>query len=1313
MKKKVLSIMLSIIILFGSSYCWLYSYAKNSLMNYNKNLLESILSDRYWLIETLVDGNLNNNIYAATNGQTGFMLNEVLENYQKDEAFKFLVDAMERYSNGDEYASGLTDSILSTLMELFGLSEIDEVGSNVDSLVKSVDELKYESIIKDVLVNDYTSSWGETYNEQNMQYEIMKQSAEICNNISNFSSSAADIIGLSSSGLQGSVITYDPFNENEADYKVTTENYVNHILKSYEGVVSNLVNDDKFEMLDSNKALKKKVLEASSVALASAYQKVVFDTSETSPMLAQIFCEDFSEEYASLAKKSGKAFKLADNVLEQCILADSIVAQKEGMTATLNRVAINTPDKNIKKTMNGFNKIVDDSSDEYILNQIAEYCGSEKVISNFVKSKIEKSLSKYAIDAATFPVKSAKQMSCSAVMKALSIIELSTWVADTATGIKDTSKKTYICKYINKLINEVVKTYKIDLKNYQNNKTDENAALVLKDLELLKALRLYGEKTAYDTIRNQTDSWIGILLGGNDVAEYLDTKNQNSIDNLLGCSFERKSASEITLSEGDIFTIADDTTQGGKKFTRAVWKKASGGTITFAEPDYKLANGIYLNGGELRIISACEGCYIPFVKSSVAGGKISIYCSDVGFGELECNTNTEIALENDTAELTIFDKLTNNSTLTISNANAEKSILINDITNQGTINASNILLNINGHLINDGDINCKVNIYGCGDPLFDVYFSKPLYQAISGNGTITELYFNNNTTRGVGIYGIQKVTKFLSTGKTRIRSGKNIHLSGNCAIENNYYKGDVTFEDYNSNSNLTIEGDATVINSASFNGNIVVKGILNVTNSCQNFIVNGNVSVMGDTLFYAKNSTIAGDLKLYGNLKTDNNTGVIDKIEFAGNTPQTIQSSITVNKLINSNKSKSGITVEGTVTLLKYLRNVNGAKFANGTNIFLTNSAEIIGELKGGISAKNWTCNNDAVIKGSLRLYEKCDINGNLTVKGITTSKGELTLAKDKTLSTTEMKISSGSFNNNGKVIVKEDSVFLAPISNGYWEFHGSVDASAPINIDTLEMTSNTTQVFNNSSTTNVKALLLNNKSLSGITIGSKITVSEDYKTTSVKVINQDNIIILSNTVTDNTFEGNYNVNSELTVSEDINVKGSLNVSDGSKFSIDNGATVFVNKKADLGNATIIVKNGATLEIKNGVKANSTTIIIENGGRLVIGDYIYTSNCSITADGDIVVKGDSRLNSSTVSGAGLITLYGDLDTSSCTWNKPNLNLKSKVPQIISGSAITVNNLTVDNTSKSGVSLDTSIKYYGVYEKNTSVIKAEDKIISNS
>lgn len=39
--------------------------------------------------------------------------------------------------------------------------------------------------------------------------------------------------------------------------------------------------------------------------------------------------------------------------------------------------------------MNGFNKIVDDSSDEYILNQIAEYCGSEKVISNFVKSKIE------------------------------------------------------------------------------------------------------------------------------------------------------------------------------------------------------------------------------------------------------------------------------------------------------------------------------------------------------------------------------------------------------------------------------------------------------------------------------------------------------------------------------------------------------------------------------------------------------------------------------------------------------------------------------------------------------------------------------------------------------------------------------------------------------------------------------------------------------------------------------------------------------------------------------------------------------------
>ena len=726
-----------------------------------------------------------------------------------------------------------------------------------------------------------------------------------------------------------------------------------------------------------------------------------------------------------------------------------------------------------------------------------------------------------------------------------------------------------------------------------------------------------------------------------------------------------------------------------------------------------MSNGINLNGAELRIVSACEGCYIPSVKSSVNGGKISIYCSDVGFGEIECNANTEIILENDNAELTVFDNLNNTDTLTITKNDTQKSILVNELINTGSINSSNIQLNINGQLINNGEISSKINICGSGEPLFDVYFSKPLYQAVSGNGTITELYFNNNTTRGVSIHGKQKITKFLSTGKTRIRSGKNIHLSGDCAIENNYYNGDVTFEDYNSNSNLTINGNATVINDITFGGNVVIKDTLNITDSCSNFNVNGALSVKGDALLYAKNTSVNGNFELCGNLQINDNTGVIDKIEFVGNTPQTVYGNIKVNELINSNQSKTGLNVSNTVTVFKCLKSNGNAKFANSTNIFLTNSAQIIGELKGGISAKNWTCNNDAVIKGSLRLYEKCDINGNLTVKGITTSKGELTLAKDKTLSTTEIKISSGSFNNNGKVIVKEDSVFSAPISNGYWEFHGSVDASAPINIDTLELTSNTTQVFNNSSTTNVKALLLNNKSLSGITIGSKITVSEDYKTTSVKVINQDNIIILSNTVTDNTFEGNYNVNSELTVSEDINVKGSLNVSDGSKFTIDNGATVFVNKKADLESATIIVKNGATLEIKNGVKANSTTIIIENGGRLVIGDYIYTSNCSITADGDIVVKGDSRLNSSTVSGAGLITLYGDLYTSSCTWNKPNLNLKSKVPQIISGSAITVNDLTVDNTSKSGVSLDTSIKYYGVYEKNTSVIKAEDKIISNS
>ena len=75
------------------------------------------------------------------------------------------------------------------------------------------------------------------------------------------------------------------------------------------------------------------------------------------------------------------------------------------------------------------------------------------------------------------------------------------------------------------------------------------------------------------------------------------------------------------------------------------------------------------------------------------------------------------------------------------------------------------------------------------------------------------------------------------------------------------------------------------------------------------------------------------------------------------------------------------------------------------------------------------------------------------------------------------------------------------------------------------------------------------------------------------------------------------------------------------------------------------------------------------------------------------------MSRASVSGAGLITFRGDLNVSSGTWNKPNIAFDSKVHQSVRGSAINVNNLTISNSAKSGISFSSGINCYGELTEN--------------
>ena len=106
------------------------------------------------------------------------------------------------------------------------------------------------------------------------------------------------------------------------------------------------------------------------------------------------------------------------------------------------------------------------------------------------------------------------------------------------------------------------------------------------------------------------------------------------------------------------------------------------------------------------------------------------------------------------------------------------------------------------------------------------------------------------------------------------------------------------------------------------------------------------------------------------------------------------------------------------------------------------------------------------------------------------------------------------------------------------------------------------------------------------------------------------------------------------------------------------------------------------------------------------------SSVDFNVDGDLIVKSDSKLSSCTVDSSGTISSYGDLNSSSCTWNNANLSFVGRTPQTVSGSTVTVSDLVIDNDSKSGITFESKVNY-NTLDSGSSVINGASNLVENA
>ena len=456
---------------------------------------------------------------------------------------------------------------------------------------------------------------------------------------------------------------------------------------------------------------------------------------------------------------------------------------------------------------------------------------------------------------------------------------------------------------------------------------------------------------------------------------------------------------------------------------------------------------------------------------------------------------------------------------------------------------------------------------------------------------------------------------------------------------------------------------------------------LHVTTDCNLLNLSAFTRVAGDMLYAG--GTIEGErfLHLCGDVNITTQTPSLKYLCLEGSTPQTIQSTKTLQleELRNCNTSKKGLLINSPISISDLIYTQSGARYRQGKSMTLTAKARTEGDvIQGSISAENWTCSNPVNVSGTIFVNgtNQMEESGSLHTNDFVQKGGSLELAE------------------GAQIIAANDAAIDGSFSGGSLEVKGDVSAGALINVNQLILNGKTPQTFNNTAATIAKSLLIDNNAKGGVTINSIINVTDQFKNNCKKLIKGKNIQVgaLSDLEMEELAKGDMTVTGSwnISVGKTYTIPGTLHLNKGAEVTLQEGAALNINENINSNNAAILVKRGAVLNVKQYADWTSGSITLEEGAVLNLGS-------------------DAKLSGVTIEGKGLLIICGDLHNTNCTWKFPNLKIAGKVPQSISGADIRAANLTLENTSKSGITLQTKLQYQGEKRSNEGKINGSEQI----
>ena len=788
-----------------------------------------------------------------------------------------------------------------------------------------------------------------------------------------------------------------------------------------------------------------------------------------------------------------------------------------------------------------------------------------------------------------------------------------------------------------------------------------------------------------------------LLSGGNySAVSSLDYDYQAHIDALIGASVTPFTTDSFTVKNGETVTIATHD----KGFLYGVSRSEKGTPVLFAEPEYRMMNGVTVqSGGTLNV--AVQRVATPHIVNN--GGTVVLGCNNLneytqtgGNLTLGVNVNTikEVYLSGGTV------KSASSAALNCEIFSMSGSVVVSDldvitdkcnISNAWDLGNSSLTVNDESNIsgsISGGTVNIKGDSTGGSGTIENLYISGSGSQTLSGTLNATNLVYNNTGTAKQS--GTIYVSGTVKNTSSKVTNGQNTVLQSTGNIIGDHYNSGLTLDGVTISEKKTIDGGLKTINNVTLNDITISNGLIQ---SGGTLTLDGDVIVSGDSYFagtvtQSENSYYAsGDISVNG-------TNSFNNIITNGKLLQTLTGTINVKNFTNTNTKGNSIAnklnVSGTLTN-------NGGRISGIGTTLLSGGRFGNSDLYNGDITIQSTCDIPSRLSGNVvisainSISQDTDVGGYLTISGgnISINDSALTIASaltnSKEISGENASIvvngimqNTGTI-NNCNLLLKKEFANSGTVNGCNLTSKSDIYNNGSMSVESLTLNSATNLIVNGNSIP-TKDLIINGKGK--VTLNTNINVSGKYTNEST-VVNGNSIVISSSTTfnTDRTYK-KLDLKSELIIDGCTVVVDTLNITSG--ITITNGGKLVVNK--------MLTASG-----------NSSVIEIDEASQFTIKKIASLSSYSdVIVNGEFTLGSDAVINSTKISGTGTINIKGDLYGNSLTVNKPqNVNIIGKTPQIISCSGASFNNLNILNPSRGGVKFNGSVYYYGEYNPNSS------------